>query len=202
MFQPPERSPERDAAIEALLPNVPFDGWTVAALRAAAGPDADLLFPGGVTDMVEAYCDLGDRWMEEGAAAADLSGLSLTKRVRAIIALRLEQNRPHKDAVRRALAVLAVPGNAGVALRCTARTVDSIWHAAGDGSVDFSWYTKRVILAGVYGSTLLYWLSDGSDDDEATLAFLDRRLAGVGRIGGLRRRIGAAVRRAPPNVAA
>lgn len=202
MFQPPERSPERDAAIEALLPNVPFDGWTVAALRAAAGPDADLLFPGGVTDMVEAYCDLGDRWMEEGAAAADLSGLSLTKRVRAIIALRLEQNQPHKDAVRRALAVLAVPGNAGVALRCTARTVDSIWHAAGDGSVDFSWYTKRVILAGVYGSTLLYWLSDGSDDDEATLAFLDRRLAGVGRIGGLRRRIGAAVRRAPPNVAA
>ncbi len=202
MFQLPERSPERDAAIKALLPNVPFDGWTVAALRAAAGPDADLLFPGGVTDMVEAYCDLGDRWMEEGAAAADLSGLSLSKRVRAIIALRFEQNRPYKDAVRRALAVLAVPGNAGIAVRCTARTVDSIWHAAGDGSVDFSWYTKRAILAGVYGSTLLYWLNDGSDDDMATLAFLDRRLAGVGRIGGMRRRLGAAVRRTSPNAAA
>lgn len=202
MFHPPERSPERDAAIEALLPNVPFDGWTLAALRAAAGPDADLLFPGGAADMVEAYCDLGDRWMEEGAAAADLSGLGLTKRVRAVIALRLEQNRPYKEAVRRALAVLALPGNAGVAVRCTARTVDSIWHAAGDGSVDFSWYTKRAILAGVYGSTLLYWLGDGSDDDAPTLAFLDRRLAGVGRIGGVRRRLGAAMRRAPPNVAA
>ncbi len=202
MFQPPERSPERDAAIEALLPNVPFDGWTTAALRAAAGPDADLLFPGGVTDMVEAYCDLGDRWMEEGASAADLSGLSLSKRVRAIIALRFEQNRPYKDAVRRALAVLAVPGNAGIALRCTARTVDSIWHAAGDGSVDFSWYTKRAILAGVYGSTLLYWLNDGSDDDAPTLAFLDRRLAGVGRFGGMRRRLDAAFRRTPPNIAA
>ncbi len=198
MFQPPERSPERDAAIEALLPNVPFDGWTPAALRAAAGPDADLLFPGGTTDMIEAYCDLGDRWMEEGAAAADLSGLGVSKRVRAIIALRLEQNRPYKDAVRRALAVLALPGKAGVALRCTARTVDTIWHAAGDGSVDFSWYTKRAILAGVYGSTLLYWLGDGSDDDAPTLAFLDRRLAGVGRIGGMRRRLGAAMRGAPP----
>lgn len=202
MFQPPERSPERDAAIEALLPNVPFDGWTMAGLRAAAGPDADLLFPGGMTDMVEAYCDLGDRWMEEGAAAPDVSGLSLSKRVRAIVALRFEQNRPYKDAVRRALAVLAVPGNAGIALRCTARTVDSVWHAAGDGSVDFSWYTKRAILAGVYGSTLLYWLNDGSDDDAPTLAFLDRRLAGVGRIGGMRRRLDAAFRRAPPNVAA
>ncbi len=201
MFQPPERSAERDAAIEALLPNVPFDGWTTAALRAAAGPDADLLFPGGTLDMIEAYCDLGDRWMEGGAVAADLSGLSLSKRVRAIIALRLEQNRPHKDAVRRALAVLAVPGNAGVALRCTARTVDTIWHAAGDGSVDFSWYTKRAILAGVYGATLLYWLGDGSDDDAPTLAFLDRRLAGVGRIGGLRRRLGAALQRTRPEAA-
>ena len=202
MLQPPERSPERDAAILAMLPNVEFDGWTVATLQASAGPDADLLFPGGPTDMIEAYCDLGDRWMEEGAAAADLSDLSLSKRARAIIALRFEQNRPYKDAVRRALAVLAVPGNAGIALRCTARTVDSIWHAAGDGSVDFSWYTKRAILAGVYGSTLLYWLNDGSDDDAPTLAFLDRRLAGVGRIGGMRRRLDAAFRRAPPNVAA
>ena len=202
MFQPPERSAERDAAIEALLPNVLFDGWTVAALRTAAGPDADLLFPGGTLDMIEVYCDLGDRWMEDAAAAADLSGLGLTKRVRAIIALRLEQNRPYKEAVRRALAVLALPGDAGVALRCTARTVDAIWHSAGDGSVDFSWYTKRAILAGVYGATLLYWLGDGSDDDAPTLAFLDRRLAGVGRIGGLRRRLGASWRRGVPNAAA
>ncbi len=202
MFQPPERSAERDAAIEALLPNVPFDGWTIAALRAVAGTDADLLFPGGVTDMIEAYCDLGDRRMEQGAIDADVSSLRLSARVRAIIALRLEQNRPHREAVRRALAILAVPGNAGVAIRCTARTVDTIWHAAGDGSVDFSWYTKRAILAGVYGATLLFWLGDSSDGDARTLAFLDRRLAGVGRIGGIRRRLDAAMHRLRPKAAA
>ncbi len=200
MFQPPERSAERDAAIMALLPNVVFDGWTVAALQNAAGPDADLLFPGGVTDMVEAYCDLGDRWMEQGAA--DMSDMRLPARVRALIALRLEQNRPYKEAVRRALAVLAIPGNTAVALRCTARTVDTIWHAAGDPSTDFSWYTKRAILAGVYGSTLLYWLSDSSEDNARTLGFLDRRLQGVGRIGGLRRRASAVMQRFRPAAAA
>ena len=199
MFQAPERSAERDAAIEALLPNVPFDGWTVAALRAAAGPDADLLFPGGAVDMIEAYCDLGDRWMEQGAGAA-LDGLRVSQRVRALIALRFEQNRPHKDAVRRALGVLAVPGNAGVAVRCTARTVDAIWHAAGDGSADFSWYSKRAILAGVYGVTLLFWLTDSSEDDARTLAFLDRKLAAVGSIGGLRRRIGGHAGPGPPRL--
>ena len=94
MIRPPERSPERDAAILAMLPNIEFDGWTIATLQASAGPDADLLFPGGVPDLIEAYCDLGDRWMEEGAAASGISEMRLSARVRAIIALRLEQNRP------------------------------------------------------------------------------------------------------------
>ena len=198
MLQPPERSPERDAAILAMLPNVEFDGWTVATLQASAGPDADLLFPGGTTDMIEAYCDLGDRWMAEGAAAAGLADLRLSERVRAVIALRLEQNRPHKGAVRRALSVLALPGNALLAARCTARTVDAIWRAAGDTSAGTAWYTKRAILAGVYGTTLLYWLQDYSEDDMRTLVFLDRRLAGVGAIGAARRRIEGLARRMRP----
>ena len=202
MFDPPERSPERDAAILALLPSVPFDGWTVAALRAAAGPDADLLFPGGVADMIDAYVDLGDRQMETGAAALGLSSLRLPARVRAVIALRLEQQRPYREAIRRALSILALPGNAGLAVRITARTVDAIWHAAGDTSADFSWYTKRAILAGVYGATLLYWLQDYSIDDEDTLAFLDRRLAGVGRIGKARRQADEFMQRMRRNRAA
>ena len=60
-----ERSPERDAALDALLPLVPERGWTVAALREAAGEDADLLFPGVAVEMAEAWSDLADRRMEE-----------------------------------------------------------------------------------------------------------------------------------------
>ena len=85
-----------------------------------------------------------------------------------------------------------------LAAACTARTVDAIWQAAGDRSADLSWYTKRAILAAVYGATLLYWLRDSSDDDAATFRFLDRRLAGVGRIGSARRRVEAAVGRLRP----
>ncbi len=201
MIAPPERMPERDAAILGLLPNVAFDGWTKRALRAgvlAAGmpaDEADLLFPLGTVDMIETFCDLADRQMEEAAAA--LPQTKLTARVRAVIALRLEQNRPYKEAIRRALAVLALPGNASAAARCTARTVDAIWHAAGDRSADFSWYTKRAILTAVYSATVLYWLRDTSEDDAATLAFLDRRLAGVGRIGRLRGRADALLARIP-----
>ncbi len=188
----PERSPERDAAIDALLPRVATQGWTFEALRGALRDgggdelDAELLFPGGAPDMIEVFCDLADRRME---AAADVASLRLSQRVRAVIALRLEQNYMAREAIRRALAILALPRHAGLAARITARTVDAIWHAAGDRSADMSWYSKRAILAGVYGATLLFWLRDDGEESADTLAFLDRRLAGVARIGKLRARL-------------
>jgi ubiquinone biosynthesis protein COQ9 len=201
MIAPPERLPERDAAILGMVPHVPFDGWTKRALRegvADAGlpaDEADLLFPLGTVDMIETFCDLADRRMED--AAASLPETKLSARVRAVIALRLAQNRPYKEAIRRGLAVLVLPQNARAAAGCTARTVDAIWHAAGDRSADFSWYTKRAILAAVYSATMLYWLRDPSEDDAETLAFLDRRLAGVGRIGRVRGRAEALLARLP-----
>ena len=182
---PPERSQDRDDAITRVLELVPIHGWAVPALRGADPvlADLDLLFPGGSAEMIEASVDLADRQMTQDAAEADFAGLGLAKRVRAVIALRLSRQRPHREAIRRALALLALPRNARIAARTAARTVDAIWHAAGDESSDFSWYTKRASLSVVYGTTLLYWLRDYSDDDVATLEFLDRRLAGVGRVG-------------------
>jgi len=183
----PERSAERDAAIEAMLPHVPFDGWThkslAMGLRDAGMPadEVDLLFPLGVADMVATFCDWADRRMTD--AAASLNEPRLSRRVKAVIALRFRQNRDHKEAIRRAIGILALPGNARHAMACTARTVDAIWYAAGDRSADFSWYTKRAILTGVYAAAVLFWLRDQSEDDTDTLAFLDRRLAGVARLG-------------------
>ena len=187
---------EQFAVIDALLAQVPFDGWTETALRNALralgrNPDeAKLLFPNGPAEMIEAYAALADLRMEQAAAAdpALLAG-GVPARVRALIALRLRQTAADRQAVRRAVAWLALPRNAAMAARITARTVDTIWHAAGDTAADFSWYTKRGILAGVYGATLLFWLRDDSEDDAATLGFLDRRLADVGKIGKLRKAI-------------
>jgi ubiquinone biosynthesis protein COQ9 len=202
MIAPPERLPERDQAIEAMLPHIPFDGWTKRSLKAGVrdagmpADEAELLFPLGAVDMIETFSDLADRRMEE-AASQLVTEARLPKRVRAVIALRLEQNRPHKEAIRRALAVLALPRNAKAAAAVTARTVDAILHAAGDRSADFSWYTKRAILAAIYSTTLLYWLRDASEDDAATLEFLDRRLAGLGRVRKLRGRIDKILDRLP-----
>jgi len=203
MIAPPERSAERDAALDALLPRVPRQGWTMAALRDALADsggdrlDAALLFPGGAADMIEAFIDLADRRMVGGAG--DVSVLRTPGRVRALLAARFRQAREHREAIRRAAGILALPRNAALAARCTARTVDGIWHAAGDRSADFNWYTKRATLAAVYSATLLFWLRDAGEDDAATLAFLDRRLAGSARVGRLRKRIQSGCARLLPS---
>jgi ubiquinone biosynthesis protein COQ9 len=114
-----------------------------------------------------------------------------------MIVLRLEQNRPHKEAIRRALAILALPQNARVAAQATARTIDAIWHAAGDRSANVSWYTKRATLTAIYSATLLYWLRDTSEDNAPTLAFLDRMLATHARFRRLTGRVEGLLARLP-----
>jgi len=184
-----EQSPERDAALVALMAAEPFPGWNLAGLRQAAGDHADLLFLGGAVEMIEAASDLADRRMEAAAAELAMEGWRTPERVRAAIALRLKQNRPFKIAIGRALAVLALRGGGLLACRATARTVDAIWRAAGDRSSDFAWYTKRATLAPIYVATLLFWIGDKSGEDTAALEFLDRRLARAAGIGVLRRRL-------------
>jgi ubiquinone biosynthesis protein COQ9 len=194
---------QREALIEAMLPDVPFDGWSRAVLRAAArrigmsAGEALGLFTGGPADFVAGFSRWADRRMLDRLETLPLDQLRVPERIALAINIRLEIVEPWREAVRRALAVLAPPLHAPLALRLLYETVDGIWYAAGDGATDFSFYTKRATLAGVYAATLLYWLEDRSPASADTRAFLDRRLADVARIGAARHRFGAAVDRLP-----
>jgi ubiquinone biosynthesis protein COQ9 len=186
---------EMAAVLEALPGHAAFDGWNVTALGRAladvgqAPEDAAVLFPGGAGEMVEAFFALSFARMEAAAAQADLAAYRTPGRVRAVIAIWFEQNAGNKEAVRRALSWLSLPGNLRRGVRINAGMADAVWHAAGDTSADFNWYTKRGLLAAVFAATLLYWVHDRSGDEEAVLWFLDRRLADVAWIGGLRKRV-------------
>lgn len=186
---------ERNAILTAALPNVPFDGWTRGCLRkaaVAAGYDEDMArraFPGGAADAVEFYVAEADRQMLEELERRDLPSMKIRERIATAVRVRLEQAASHREAVRRALAVQAMPRNARPALKSLYRTVDAMWYAAGDNATDFNFYTKRALLAGVYSSTLLFWLNDNSDDFADSWEFLDRRIEEVMSIMTVRRRI-------------
>lgn len=173
----------RDRVAEAVAREAAFSGWTSLAVRNAgetigAAADARRLFPGGPVDVL-AY--LSRRADERTVEALEQEGGALRTRERIALGvkLRIRNTIGGKESVRRGLALLAMPFNGPLALQLLYRTVDAIWYAAGDTSTDFNFYSKRALLGGVFSSTLLYWLNDRSPDDEATWAFLDRRLDNV-----------------------
>jgi len=194
---------DRGRLIEAMLPDVAFDGWSHAALRVAARrlgmPPAEALalFPGGAPDLVAGFSRWADRCMLDRYAAAPSEAGGTAARIKQALDLRFEVVMPWREAVRRALSVLALPPHVVLGTRLLYETVDGIWYAAGDAATDFSFYTKRATLAGVYTAALLFWLDDRSADFADTAAFIDRRLADVARLGEARHRLDAALRRLP-----
>ncbi len=196
----------RREILDGALRAVPFDGWSAdalasgveAAVRTGVDPvQARGAFPGGAKQLLEFFMAEADREMAAAAAAQGLAEGPVRERIGNIVRLRLESLAPHKESIRRALALQMLPGRTPGAMRGLYRTVDAIWRAAGDDSTDFNYYSKRALLAAVYGSTLLRWLDDDSEDCAETWEFLERRIADTLRIGKVRRRAGRLLHRLP-----
>jgi ubiquinone biosynthesis protein COQ9 len=167
--------------------NAVFDGWTRQAVDSAArqlGIDpgqARLAMPKSQPGMIDVYIQEVDRALEAAFPPKRLATMKIREKIRALIWQRLEIMGPAREAVRRALTILAMPQNLPLALRVSWRSADLMWRLAGDTSTDFNHYTKRLTLGAVYGSTLLVWLDDQSEEWADTAAFLDRRIDDVMR---------------------
>lgn len=184
----PENTVEqaKDRVLAAALAHVPFDGWSEATLTAAIADSgvapglARALFPRGGVDLAAAWHRQGDAAMTKALAGQDLTALRFRDRVAQAVMLRLQA--ADRECVRRGSALFALPQHAAEGAGLIWGTADAIWSALGDTSRDLNWYTKRATLSAVFGSTVLYWLSDTSEDDADTRAFLDRRIETVMQI--------------------
>jgi len=105
--------------------------------------------------------------------------MKIRERIATAVKTRLAILKPHKEAARRAAAMLSLPMHVALGTKLVYRTVDAMWRAAGDTSTDFNFYTKRGILAGVYGSTAMRWFNDTSEDEKPTEEFLAARIENV-----------------------
>src|SRR3954453_10472951 len=168
--------------------NAVFDGWTQKAVDSAAAQlgldpvQARLAMPKSQAGMIDVYIQEVDRALEAWFTPKRLERMKIREKIRALVWHRLEIMGPAREAVRRALAILAMPQNLPLALRISWRSTDLMWRIAGDTSTDFNHYTKRITLGAVYGSTLLVWLEDRSENWSETAAFLDRRIDDVMKI--------------------
>lgn len=183
-----DRDGMRERLLFATLPHISFDGWTARAM--AAGADdagiepaaASLCFPGGPAELIEFFSLWADGRMAAAMKSAGMASSPLHERIARAVHCRIEILSPWREAARRAVGYFALPAHAPMGIRYLYRTIDSIWYAADDRSADFSFYTKRAMLSGIYTATLLYWFEDGSDGYADSWGFLDRRIAEIGRV--------------------
>ena len=188
MDKPDYASMTLDEMAQALAPAVAdaaiFDGWTDKAVASAAefeGLDPDvarLAYPGGAMDMIEAWISATDRAMAEM-----IRQMGFSQRIRSLVVFRIEQAAKKREALRRALVVMAMPQNAVRTAKLSWRTADLMWRMAGDTATDFNHYSKRAILASIYAATLAVLVDDDSANQAETYAFLYRRLQDVARFG-------------------
>ena len=162
-----------------------FDGWSEAAVRAAANeagtdPDAAVYaFSGGAMAVIAAYVGWVDQQMMAALPKEKLAAMKVRERIRAQVQARLDTMAPHREALRRAQAIMAMPQNVARTLKLGWHSADVMWRQAGDTATDYNHYTKRMTLGSIYAATLAVYVADSSDDFTETRAFLERRIDGI-----------------------
>ncbi len=175
----------RAALAPRLARDAAFDGWSTSAIASAAdalGIDPDiaaLAFPGGATDMIDAWFGWIDEEMARRLPPETLAAMKIRERIAALVETRLEIVAGDKEALRRALAILAMPQNIAKGTRLGWRAADTMWRLAGDTATDYNHYTKRGLLSAIYAATLTVFLDDDSENFADTRAFLSRRIDNV-----------------------
>lgn len=168
-----------------------FDGWSEAAVRVAAdlaGVSPDLALwayesaPGNrAMAMISAWLAHLDAAMAQALPASQLAGLKVRERISRLVQFRLDAQLGREEALRRAMAIMAMPQNLTAAAKLGWRSADAMWRLAGDTAADYNYYTKRLILGGIYAATLAVFVADTSEGKAETRTFLERRIGGVMR---------------------
>ena len=187
--------------ILAMLTHVPFDGWTWEAMEQGAldinfekEKTSSLrikifkdLFKEGAIDFINVFSEIIDLEVIENYNLIESKPERVPEKIKTIIMIRLNLCQKYKEAVRSSISITAIPVNAKASIKILYRTCNSIWRIAGDKSTDFSFYTRRISLAAVYTSTLLFWLNDNSNNNVETESFLERRLKDISKISSFRK---------------
>jgi ubiquinone biosynthesis protein COQ9 len=175
----------REALAPHLAANAAFDGWSADAVATSAdaiGADRDiarLAIPAAPVEMIDLWFAHIDREMARRLPPETLATMKIRAKITALVETRLDILAPNREALRRAVAILAMPQNAPRAAKLGWRSADTMWRLAGDTATDYNHYTKRAMLSGIYAATIAVFLNDETEGLSETRAFLARRIENI-----------------------
>ena len=121
-----------------------------------------LLFPDGYNDIIKFALDQLNVELENYCKNLDLIRLPLHKRIRKIILSKVLIMNKEKNFYKKLFLSLLLPKRSFSISKQLYKSIDQIWYIAGDTSTDFNFYTKRLILAGIYSRVILFFFNNNN----------------------------------------
>ena len=169
---------------------VSIDGWSENVLEKLVNKNIDsselaYYYPNGYKDILKFSLDEINYSLEKIISKTNIINLPLNKRIKKILMTRLEILNKDKKFFNKTFNHLILPQNTKILTKSLYKSVDTMWYLAGDNSTDFNFYTKRLILSGIYVSTLLIFFNKNIEEAEKNI---DRSLKRISKLPKLKER--------------
>ena len=142
--------------------------------------EINLLFPEGKNDFLKFILEQLNKDLEQYCKKIDLIRLPVHKRIRKILLSKIFIMRQEKKFYKKIFLSLLLPNKKLLLSSRLYKSVDQIWFIAGDTSVDFNFYTKRLILFGIYSRIIIFFFNN--DNQQGLEDLLDSNLKRVAKI--------------------
>jgi len=142
--------------------------------------EIELLFPEGNIDLIKFTLEQLNKELEEYCKKIDLIRLPVHKRIKKVLLSKISLMNKNKLFYRSIFLNLLIPKKNFSLSNQLYNSVDQIWFIAGDSSTDFNFYTKRLILSGIYSRVILFFFNNNNQEELENI--LDESLKRVSRI--------------------
>ena len=160
------------------------DGWSEKIFQKLIDQkfiksDLNYLFPNGYTDLLIFSLNEINIELEKKIKKINIINFPLSKRIKKILLMRLEILNNDLIFFRKTFNHLLLPKNSKIMKKNLYNSIDNMWYLAGDSSTDFSFYTKRIILAAIYTNSLFVLYNKNLKNAESNI---DKNLKRISKI--------------------
>ncbi len=143
-------------------------------------------FQNGYKDLLEYTLQDINVNLENKLKKINLINFPINKRIKKILLLRFELLNEDKEFYKKTFNHLLLPTNNKISKKSLYNSVNTMWYLAGDNSTDFNFYTKRLILSGIYTNALIIFFSKDMKYVEENI---DNNLKRISKIPKIKERI-------------
>jgi ubiquinone biosynthesis protein COQ9 len=145
-----------------------------------------LLFQGGMREVIKYLSQFHDDKMLESLSKDDLPE-KVTPKI--ALATKTRIKLMNKVVLQKICNFYTNPLYSHDGIKNSFITCSKIWKYAGDKSIDYNYYTKRILLLSVYLPSIMHYLGDESENYTKTDQFINSSLEKIVKFGSLKARM-------------